>query len=44
MVSAATAGNQRLAILSVLFFYVVGGTILRGVRVGGPTHLPAPTL
>lgn len=42
MVSAATGGNQRLAILSVLAFYVVGGAVLRGVRAGGPTHLPAP--
>jgi UMF1 family MFS transporter len=41
-VSAATSGNQRLAILSVLFFYVVGGAILRGVRAGGPTHLSVP--
>jgi MFS transporter, UMF1 family len=38
-VSAATGGNQRVAILSVLFFYVAGGAILRGVRAGGPTHL-----
>ena len=36
-VSAATGGNQRVAILSVLFFYVVGGLILRGVKAGGPT-------
>jgi MFS transporter, UMF1 family len=45
MISAATGGNQRLAILSVLFFYIAGGVILRGVRAGGPTHLPtaAPT-
>ena len=35
-----TGGNQRVAILSVLFFYVAGGAILRGVRAGGPTHLP----
>jgi len=41
VVSAATAGNQRLAILSVLAFYVVGGAVLRGVRAGGPTHLSA---
>jgi UMF1 family MFS transporter len=40
MVSVATGGNQRLAILSVLPFYVAGGAILRGVRAGGPTHLP----
>jgi UMF1 family MFS transporter len=36
-VSAATGGNQRVAILSVLFFYVIGGLILRGVKAGGPT-------
>jgi UMF1 family MFS transporter len=36
-VSAATNGNQRVAILSVLFFYVIGGLILRGVKAGGPT-------
>ena len=41
-VSSATGGNQRLAIFSVLFFYVAGGVILRGVRAGGPTHLSAP--
>jgi MFS transporter, UMF1 family len=41
-VSSATGGNQRLAILSVLFFYVAGGAILRGVRAGGPTHLAVP--
>jgi UMF1 family MFS transporter len=39
IVSAATGGNQRLAILSVLLFYLTGGAILRGVRAGGPTHL-----
>jgi MFS transporter, UMF1 family len=39
-VSAATGGNQRVAILSVLFFYVIGGVVLRGVRAGGPTYLP----
>jgi MFS transporter, UMF1 family len=38
-VSAGTRGNQRMAILSVLFFYVIGGAILRGVRAGGPTYL-----
>src|SRR6185295_2782290 len=40
-VSVATAGNQRLAIFSVLFFYVAGGLILRGVKAGGPTYQPA---
>jgi len=43
-VSAATGGNQRVAILSVLFFYVAGGAILRGVKAGGPTHLPPSVL
>jgi UMF1 family MFS transporter len=41
-VSVATGGNQRLAIFSVLFFYVAGGLVLRGVRAGGPTHLRSP--
>jgi MFS transporter, UMF1 family len=41
-VSAATGGNQRLAIFSVVFFYVAGGLILRGVKAGGPTYLPSP--
>ena len=40
-VSAATGGNQRVAILSVIFFYVAGGLILRGVKAGGPTYLPS---
>lgn len=36
-VSAATGGNQRLAILSVLLFYLVGGVLLWNVKAGGPT-------
>jgi UMF1 family MFS transporter len=40
-VSVATGGNQRLAIFSVLFFYVAGGLILRRVKAGGPTYLPS---
>lgn len=36
-VSAATGGNQRLAILSVLLFYLIGGVLLWNVRAGGPT-------
>jgi UMF1 family MFS transporter len=42
IVSAASHGNQRLAILSVLFFYLIGGAILRGVKAGGPTSIPYP--
>jgi len=44
-VSAATGGNQRLAILSVLLFYLVGGVLLWNVKAGGPTGVvakPAP--
>jgi UMF1 family MFS transporter len=44
VVSAATDGNQRVAILSVIFFYVAGGLILRGVKAGGPTYLPSAAL
>ncbi len=40
--SAATGGNQRLAILSVLVFFIAGGAILSGVRAGGPTYLGEP--
>lgn len=36
-VSAASGGNQRLAILSVLAFYLVGGVLLWRVKAGGPT-------
>jgi UMF1 family MFS transporter len=36
-VSALTDGNQRAAILSILFFFVVGGVLLARVRAGGPT-------
>jgi len=35
-VSAVSGGNQRLAVLSVLPFFVIGGLILSGVRAGGP--------
>ena len=41
-VSAATGGNQRLAILSVLFFYLVGGVLLWKVKAGGPTGTAPP--
>lgn len=36
-VSAATHGNQRLAILSVMALYVIGGVLLSRVQAGGPT-------
>jgi UMF1 family MFS transporter len=43
-ISAATAGNQRLAVLSVLVLFVLGGVLLSRVRAGGPTDVPAATL
>lgn len=43
-VSVTTGGNQRLAILSVLLFYVVGAFLLARVKAGGPTHLSAPVV
>ena len=39
--SAATGGNQRVAILSVLAFYLIGAVLITGSKAGGPTHLPA---
>ena len=36
-VSHATGGDQRLAALSVLAFYLVGGVLLWPVQAGGPT-------
>jgi UMF1 family MFS transporter len=36
-VSHATGGDQRLAILSVLVLFVIGGALLSRVRAGGPT-------
>lgn len=36
MVSHLTAGNQRLSVLSVIVFYVVGALLLARVRAGGP--------
>jgi UMF1 family MFS transporter len=41
-VSHAT-GNQRLAVLSVLLFFAIGGTLVGRVKAGGPTTAPAPT-
>jgi hypothetical protein len=40
-VSAATGGNQRLAILSVLAFLVAGFLLLRKVNAGRPINAPA---
>lgn len=40
-VSAATGGNQRLAILSVLGFLVAGFLLLRKVNAGRPINAPA---
>lgn len=39
--SVLSGGNQRLSILSVLAFYVIGGVLIAGSKAGGPTHLPA---
>lgn len=36
-VSAATGGNQRAAILSVIVLFIVGGILLSRVKAGGPT-------
>ncbi len=36
-VSVLSGGDQRLAILSVLMFYLVGGALLWKVKAGGPT-------
>ncbi len=36
-VSRAAGGNQRLAILSVLVLFIIGGILLANVRAGGPT-------
>jgi len=36
-VSYATGGNQRLAILTVIILFIVGGTLLSRVQAGGPT-------
>ena len=41
-VSYAAGGNQRLAILSVMGLFLIGGVLLARVRAGGPTHLMAP--
>lgn len=36
-VAVMTGGNLRLAVLSILVFFVAGGIVLLGVRGGGPT-------
>jgi len=36
-ISAATGGNQRLAILAIASFFVIGGMLLCRSRAGGPT-------
>lgn len=36
-VSHATGGNQRLAILTVIVLFIVGGILLSRVQAGGPT-------
>jgi UMF1 family MFS transporter len=41
-VSHATGGNQRLAILTVMVLFIVGGILLRRVPAGGPTAAPPP--
>ena len=41
-VSAATGGNQRLALLSILPFFVLGGLVLATVRAGGPSRAATP--
>lgn len=40
-VSHATGGNQRLAILTVIILFIVGGILLSRVNAGGPTAGPA---
>lgn len=36
LVSSSTGGNQRISILSVVAFYIVGAVLLARVRAGGP--------
>lgn len=42
-VSHATGGNQRLAILTVMILFIVGGALLSRVQAGGPTAALAPS-
>lgn len=39
-ISHAAGGNQRVGVLAVGAFFVVGLALLSRVRAGGPTHLP----
>ena len=41
LVSVLSGGNQRLSVLSVLLFLVVGGSLLFGVKAGGPATATA---
>jgi len=41
-VSRRTGGNQRMAIVSIMVFFMIGALLLSRVRAGGPTYLPAP--
>jgi UMF1 family MFS transporter len=41
-VSAASGGNQRLALLAILPLFAAGGLLLAGVRAGGPTGESRP--
>jgi UMF1 family MFS transporter len=36
-ISHATGGNQRLAILSVMILFIIGGMLLTRVQAGGPS-------
>ena len=40
-ISHAAGGNQRLGVLAVGVFFLVGLILLSRVRAGGPTHLPS---
>jgi UMF1 family MFS transporter len=43
LVSVLSGGNQRLSILSVLLFLVVGAALLYGVKAGGPAATASVT-
>jgi len=43
-ISFASGGNQRISILSVLAFYLVGASLLARVKAGGPSHLTPMSL
>jgi UMF1 family MFS transporter len=42
-ISHAAGGNQRLGILAIGTFFIIGLVLLSRMRGGGPTHLPAET-